>query len=96
VPARYRSASFAEYALGHVSRLLGTKIVADITEISVLRYQEDGLREKAAPKSINEEVRFLRKMLGDPGEVIRCVCIGFSMLLRNGWDASSKPCLISA
>jgi len=68
---RYRSASFAEYALGHVSRLLGTKIVADITEISVLRYQEDRLREKAAPKSINEEVRFLLKMLGDPGEVIR-------------------------
>ena len=29
------------------------------------------LREKAAPKSINEEVRFLLKMLGDPGEVIR-------------------------
>ncbi len=68
---RYRSATFAEYALGHVSRLLGTKIVADITEISVLRYQEDRLREKAAPKSINEEVRFLLKMLGDPGEVIR-------------------------
>ncbi len=66
---RYRSATFAEYALGHVSRLLGTKIVADITEISVLRYQEDRLREKAAPKSINEEVRFLLKMLGDPGEV---------------------------
>ena len=63
--------AFAEYALGHVSRLLGTKIVADITEISVLRYQEDRLREKAAPKSINEEVRFLLKMLGDPGEVIR-------------------------
>src|SRR6202021_1051500 len=40
---RYRSATFAEYALGHVSRLLGTKIVADITEISVLRYQEDRL-----------------------------------------------------
>jgi integrase len=68
---RYRSATFAEYALGHVKRLLGTKIVADITEISVLRYQEDRLREKAAPKSINEEVRFLLKMLGDPGEVIR-------------------------
>jgi integrase len=68
---RYRSASFAENALGHVSRLLGTKIVGEITEISVLRYQEDRLREKAAPKSINEEVRFLLKMLGDPGEVIR-------------------------
>ena len=43
---RYRSASFAEYALGHVSRLLGTKIVGEITEISVLRYQEDRLRSQ--------------------------------------------------
>jgi integrase len=68
---RYRSASFAEYALGHVGRLLGTRLVADITDTSVLHYQEDRLREKAAPKSINEEVRFLLKMLGDPGEVIR-------------------------
>lgn len=34
---RYRSATFAEDALGHVGRLLGTKIVADITEISVTR-----------------------------------------------------------
>ena len=31
----------------------------------------DRLREGAAPKSINEEVRFLLKMLGDPGEIVR-------------------------
>ena len=68
---RYRSATFAEYALGHVARLLGAKLVGDITDSSVLRYQEDRLREKAAPKSINEEVRFLLKMLGDPGELMR-------------------------
>jgi hypothetical protein len=68
---RYRSATFAEYALGHVSRLLGWAMVVDIDEAAVLRYQEDRLREKAAPKSINEEVRFLLKMLGDSGEVIR-------------------------
>jgi integrase len=68
---RYRSATFAEYALGHVTRLLGRKLVVDINEAAVLGYQEDRLREKAAPKSINEEVRFLLKMLGDPGDVIR-------------------------
>jgi integrase len=68
---RYRSATFAEYALGHVSRLLGSKLVVDINEAAVMGYQEDRLREKAAPKSINEEVRFLLKMMGDPGEVIR-------------------------
>jgi hypothetical protein len=43
----------------------------DIGEAEVLDYQEDRLREKAAPKSINEEVRFLLKMLGDSGELIR-------------------------
>lgn len=64
---RYRSATFAEYALGHVGRLLGSKMTVDLNEAAVLRYQEDRLREKAAPKSINEEVRFLLKMLGSPG-----------------------------
>src|SRR5712664_3451400 len=68
---RYRSATFATYALGHVSRILGAELIVDINEAAVLKYQEDRLREKAAPKSINEEVRFLLKMLGDSGEVIR-------------------------
>ncbi len=58
---RYRSATFAEYALGHVSRLLGAKLIVDIDEATVLRYQESRLRERAAPKSINEEVRFLSR-----------------------------------
>jgi hypothetical protein len=61
---RYRSSTFAEYALGHVCRLLGKKMTVDINEAVVLRYQEDRLREKAAPKSINEEVRFLLKLVG--------------------------------
>jgi integrase len=69
---RYRSASFAEYALGHVSRLLGDEMIIDIDERTVLSYQESRLRESAAPKSINEEVRFLLKMLGSPaGDLIR-------------------------
>jgi integrase len=68
---RYRSVSFAEHALGHVSRLLGGEMAVDINEASVLKYQEDRLREKAAPKTINEEVRFLLKILGDSGEIIR-------------------------
>jgi integrase len=68
---RYRSATFAEYALGHVARMLGAKLVVDIDEAAILHYQEKRLRERAAPKSINEEVRFLLKMLGDSGEVLR-------------------------
>jgi integrase len=68
---RYRAARFAEYALGHVSRLLGAELIVDIDAATVLGYQEDRLREGAAPKSVNEEVRFLLKMLGDSGEIIR-------------------------
>lgn len=68
---RFRAPRFADYALGHVSRLLGTRLAVDIDANSVLAYQEDRLREGAAPKSINEEVRFLLKMLGDPGEIVR-------------------------
>ena len=49
----------ATYALGHVSRILGARLVVDIDEAAVLKYQEDRLCEKAARKSINEEVRFL-------------------------------------
>jgi integrase len=68
---RYRAPRFAKYALGHVSRLVGSRLAVDVDAECVLRYQEDRLREGAAPKSINEEVRFLLKMLGDPGEIIR-------------------------
>jgi hypothetical protein len=64
---RYSSASFAGYALRHVSRLLGTKIVADIIEISVLRYQEDRLREKAAPKSNGLSVLPIQRNLENQG-----------------------------
>src|SRR6266567_54013 len=68
---RYRAPRFAIYALGHVAGLLGARLAVDVDTDSVLTYQEDRLREGAAPKSINEEVRFLLKLLGDPGEIIR-------------------------
>ncbi|MGA9426031.1 MAG: hypothetical protein WBV33_13205 [Terracidiphilus sp.] len=68
---RYRGVTFAEYAIGHVVRLLGDKLVVDIDDAVVLQYQTDRLKESAAPKSINEEVRFLLTLLGDSGELIR-------------------------
>ena len=68
---RNRAPRFAKYALGHVSRLLGNRLTVDVDASAVLKFQEDRLREGAAPKSINEEVRFLLKMLGDPGEIVR-------------------------
>ena len=68
---RNRSATFAEYAIGHLTRLLGARMIVDADETMVLEYQEQRLREKAAPKSINEEVGFLLRLLGERGELIR-------------------------
>jgi integrase len=68
---RNRSGTFAEYAIGHLTRLIGATMIVDADEAMVLGYQEQRLREKAAPKSINEEVGFLLRLLGERGELIR-------------------------
>jgi len=68
---RHRAGVFAEYALGHVTRLLGDKLVVDINEGVVKTYQTTRLKEHAAPKSINEEVTFLLRLLGDAGDALR-------------------------
>ena len=56
---RHRSATFAEYALKHVTRLIGGLMTVDITEQTILGYQSARLKEKASPKTINEEVGIL-------------------------------------
>jgi hypothetical protein len=40
---RNRSVQFAEYAIGHVIRLLDDKLVVDIDDSIVLQYQSDRL-----------------------------------------------------
>lgn len=69
--AKHRAAVFADYALGHVSRLLGGKLILETTPGTVKKYQTDRLNEKAAPKTINEEVAFLLRLCGDQGDLIR-------------------------
>jgi hypothetical protein len=54
-----RSARFAEYAVGHVQRILGDKMLVDINEHTIKHHQDIRLRQNTAPKSINEEVGFL-------------------------------------
>ncbi len=66
-----RSATFAEYALGHVKRILGSIMVVEITDTTVKEYQTARLKEKASPKSINEEVGFLLRVLEEQGDAIR-------------------------
>ena len=69
--AKHRAAVFAEYALGHVARLLGAKLILETTPGTVKQYQTDRLTEKAAPKTINEEVAFLLRLCGDQGDLVR-------------------------
>jgi integrase len=66
-----RPVTFAEYALGHVTRHLGKVMAIDMNDTTVKSYQTARLREHASPKSINEEVGFLLRILGDQGDTIR-------------------------
>jgi integrase len=68
---RHTAATFAEYALGHVKRLLGRSLKADFSDRTVKDYQTKRLGEKAAPKSINEETGFLLRLLTEQGDFIR-------------------------
>ena len=55
---RHRSTTFAEYAVGHVTRIVGSLMTIEANEQTVLNYQTARLKEKASPKSINEESAF--------------------------------------
>ena len=68
---RNRSARFAQGAVNHLIRLIGAKMIVDVDENTVLEYQKQRLGEKAAPKTINEEVGFLLRLLGERGELVR-------------------------
>ena len=68
---RHKSIVYAEYAVGNVTRHLGPMMVVDVTEQAVTDYQTARLKEGSAPKTINEEVGFLLRLLGEAGDVIR-------------------------
>jgi integrase len=70
---KHRSGTFAEYAVGHVVRHLGKLLVVDVSSETVKHYQLARLKEKASPKTINEEVGFLLRLLGERGDAIRAV-----------------------
>jgi hypothetical protein len=62
---KHRSATYAEYALGHVKSLLGDRLVVEITPKVVKGYQTARLRKQAGPKTINDEVQLLIRLCGD-------------------------------
>jgi len=66
-----QSVVFAGYAINHLKRFLGGKMLVDFNETAVIQYQNARLSERAAPKSVNEEVGFMLRILGDPGDLLR-------------------------
>jgi integrase len=68
---KHRASTFARYAIGHVTRLLGERMLAEISDKMIRQYQTARLNEGAAPKSINEEVGFLLRLLRDQGDALR-------------------------
>jgi len=46
-------------------------MLLEIPSQSAIRYQTTRVKEKAAPKSVNEEVGFLLRLIGDAGEALR-------------------------
>ena len=66
-----KSAVFADYAIDHLKRLLGSKMLVDFNDAAVIKYQNERLDKGTAPKTINEEVGFLLRILGEPGDIIR-------------------------
>ena len=68
---RNRSKTFADYAIRHLNQFLGSRMLIDIDDAAVREYQDARLRQGAAPKTINEEVGFLLRLLEEHGELIR-------------------------
>lgn len=69
--AKHDCATFAVYALRHVTDLVGGKLVLEVTPTVVRRYQTSRLAENAGPKTINDEVLLLLRLCGDQGDLIR-------------------------
>jgi hypothetical protein len=66
--ARHKSVTLAEHAIRHIKALLGTILVADVSDTTIKDYQTARLKEEASPKTINEEVGFVLLLLEDQGD----------------------------
>ena len=66
-----QSAVFADYAVSHVRRIVGSKMFVDCNEATITSYQNERLREGAAPKTVNEEVGFLLRIMDELGDILR-------------------------
>ena len=87
---RNRSATFAEYAVKHINDHLADRMLCDIDDGLVREYQDARLRENAAPKTINEEIGFLLRLLGDRGDAIRSRLKKLKQLKLRGGKGVAK------
>jgi len=69
----HKSGTWAEYAIRHLDRHLGTKMLAHIDAGAIAGYKSARLQEKppGAPKSINDEVGILLRIMGNRGDLLR-------------------------
>jgi integrase len=68
---KHQAPTFAQYATNHICDHLGEKMAVEITVNIVGDYQVARLKEKAAPKTINDEVGILLRLVGDRGDIVR-------------------------
>jgi hypothetical protein len=68
---RPNSVEFVSGAIKHPVEHLGARMLVEITDREVEAYQTARLMEKAAGKTINDEVGVLFRVMGDSGDMIR-------------------------
>ncbi len=66
-----QSAVFATYAVRHLQRVIGDRMLVEVSVQTVRDYQDHRLREKASPKTVNDEVGFLLRVMEDAGDLLR-------------------------
>jgi integrase len=67
---RKNSIAFSKDRLVHVNRLMGTKLIPDVTEDAVREYITERLEEGASGRTVNMEVGELSRAIGKPWSVL--------------------------
>jgi integrase len=67
---RAKSVLFARGRLAHVSRILGTKLLPDLTEGVIHSYMRTRVEEKVSGRTINMELGELSRAIGHPWSVL--------------------------
>jgi integrase len=68
---RHKSDRFVTYSIANIKQHLGERMAVEVSDATVKDFQSARLNEKAAPKTINEDVGILLRLLGEQGGAIR-------------------------